>query len=323
MFPNVTLIQIRCFRGVAERGSFTAAAEHLCLSQSAVSQAVAGLERTLGVALLLRGRDGVTLTSAGAGALQDARAVLASVERFAASARTSKSIRGSLHIGVVQSAAIRLLPGWMRQLRAIHPDIKIVLYEGTDPEVTGWVEAGAVEVGVTSRTQAALTATPVFEDDYVVVVAEQHELAGRTSVSLKELDGKRMLMSGGGCETLVAELLAAASSNPEIACMVRDNATLVSMVGEGLGFAIVPELAVPVDHGGVVIVRLRPNVRRTLHAVTLGLDQISPAAKAFLSLVEGLAREPRTSKTSGTLTGLNSLRPEACPGVRRPRRSRP
>lgn len=292
MFPNVTLVQIRCFRGVAERGSFTAAAEQLCLSQSAVSQAVAGLEKTLGVALLVRGCDGVTLTSAGAGALQEARVILASVERFAAGVRSSPALSGNLHIGVVQSAAIRLLPGWMRQLQAIHPEVKIVLYEGTDPEVTGWVEAGAVEIGFTSRTQAALTATPVFEDDYVVVVPERHEFAGRTSVSLKELDGKRMLMSGGGCETLVEELLAAASSNPEIVCMVRDNATLVSMVGEGLGLTIMPELAVPIDHSGVVIIRLRPNVRRTLHAVTVGLDKISPAASAFFSLVDGLARKP-------------------------------
>jgi DNA-binding transcriptional LysR family regulator len=306
MFPNVTLIQIRCFRGVAERGSFTAAAEHLCLSQSAVSQAVAGLEKSLGVALLVRGREGVTLTSAGAAALQEARAVLASVERFAASVRTARSISGSLHLGVVQSAAIRLLPNWMRQLRAIHPEIKIVLYEGTDPEVTGWVEAGAVEVGFTSRTQAALTAMPVFEDDYVVIVPEQHELAGRTSVSLKELDGKRMLLSGGGCETLVAELLAAASSNPEIACMVRDNATLISMVGAGLGFAIVPELAVPADHGGVVIIKLRPTMRRTLHAVTLGLDKISPAANALLGLIDGLARKPMDERRRAGMVAFRS-----------------
>ena len=304
MFPNVSLIQIRCFRGVAERGSFTAAADHLCLSQSAVSQAVAGLEKTLGVALLVRGRDGVTLTSAGAAALQEARTVLASVERFAASARTSRSIGGSLHIGVVQSAAIRLLPGWMRQLRALHPGIRIVLYEGTDPEVAGWVEAGAVEIGITSRTEAALTAMPVFEDDYVVVVPEQHELAGRTSVRLKELDGQRMLMSGGGCETLIVELLAAASSNPEIACMVRDNATLVSMVGAGLGLTIMPELAVPVDHSGVVIIRLRPALRRTLHAVTLGLDKISPAANAFLGLVDGLARKPVAARESAKPAAL-------------------
>ncbi len=177
MFSNITLVQTRCFCAVAEKGNFTIAADHLCLSQSAVSQAVAALEKTLGAQLLVRGRDGVTLTSAGVAALAEARALLAAVERLAGSVRGSASLSGSLRIGVVQSAAIRLLPGWLRQLRAVHPDISVTLYEGTDPEVTAWVEAGIVEIGFTSRTHAELTASPVFQDDYVVVVPKGHMFA--------------------------------------------------------------------------------------------------------------------------------------------------
>jgi DNA-binding transcriptional LysR family regulator len=68
-----------------------------------------------------------------------------------------------------------------------------------------------------------------------VVVSRGHAFAAKTSVALKDLDGQRMLLSGGGCETLIQELLAAASSNPDIVCLVRDNATLISMVSEGWG----------------------------------------------------------------------------------------
>jgi DNA-binding transcriptional LysR family regulator len=292
VFPNVSLIQIRCFRGVAEHGNFTVAAEHLCLSQSAVSQAVAGLEKALGAQLLVRSRDGVKLTAAGVAALAEARSLLASVERFAVSVRSTHALQGALRIGVVQSAAIRLLPRWMRQLQAVHPDVTVTLYEGTDPEVTGWVAAGIVDIGFTSRTQPNLTASPVFEDDYVIVLPATHQLASRVSVSLKELDGQRMLMSGGGCETLIQELLAAASSQPHIICLVRDNAALVSMVGEGLGLTIMPELAVPVDHPNTVVIKLRPNLRRTLHAVTVGRDKLGPVALAFLELVEALRSSP-------------------------------
>jgi DNA-binding transcriptional LysR family regulator len=292
VFPNVSLIQIRCFRGVAEQGNFTVAAEHLCLSQSAVSQAVAGLEKALGAQLFIRSREGVKLTAAGAAALAEARSLLASVERFAVSARSTHALQGALRIGVVQSAAIRLLPRWMRHLQAVHPDVTVTLYEGTDPEVTGWVSAGIVDIGFTSRTQPSLTASPVFEDDYVVVLPVTHQLASRVSISLKELDGQRMLMSGGGCETLIQELLAAASSQPHIICLVRDNAALVSMVGEGLGLTIMPELAVPVDHPNTVLIKLRPNLRRTLHAVTVGHDKLGPVELAFLELVEALRPAP-------------------------------
>ena len=115
----------------------------------------------------MRGRDGVTLTSAGVAALAEARTVLAAIERLAGSVRHSTMLSGSLRIGVVQSAAIRLLPGWLRQLRADHPDISVTLYEGTDPEVTAWVQAGIVEIGFTSRTHPRLAALPVFEDSYL------------------------------------------------------------------------------------------------------------------------------------------------------------
>jgi DNA-binding transcriptional LysR family regulator len=286
LFSNITLVQIRCFCGVAEKGNFTIAADHLCLSQSAVSQAVAALEGTLGTQLLVRGRNGVTLTGAGVAALAEARTVLAAVERLANSARQSTMLSGSLRIGVVQSAAIRLLPGWLRQLRAAHPDISVTLYEGTDPEVTAWVQAGIVEIGITSRTTAGLAALPVFEDDYVVVVPQGHTFAAKASVALKDLDKQRMLLSAGGCETLIQELLAAASSNPDVVCLVRDNAALASMVREGLGLTIMPELALPLDRQGLVTIRLRPNMRRTLHAVTMEPDKLGPVPLAFLKLIK-------------------------------------
>ncbi|HEV7325017.1 MAG TPA: LysR family transcriptional regulator [Bosea sp. (in: a-proteobacteria)] len=291
MFPNVSLIQLRCFIGVVEHGGFTVAADRLCLSQSAVSQAVAALERALGTKLLLRGRDGLTLTLAGNKALAEARAALAAVSRLANCAERAEELSGTVRIGVVQSAAIRLLPGWLRRLRAEHPRIAVTLYEGTDPEVTGWVQAGIVEIGITSRTHPKLTARPVSSDDYLAVLPVDHPLASHRTVPLKALDGQRMLLSGGGCETLIEELLAAAASHPEIICLVRDNATLLGMVREGLGLTIMPELAID-DSSGIATLPLEPALRRTLHAVTLPAEALAPAALALLRLIESAPRQP-------------------------------
>lgn len=291
MFPNVTLIQLRCFAGVVEHGGFTMAADRLCLSQSAVSQAVAGLERAVGAKLLLRGRDAPVLTVAGERAIAEARSALAAVSRLAACAGNTAELRGVVRIGVVQSAAVRLLPGWLRRLRAAHPRIIVTLYEGTDPEVTGWVQAGIVEIGITSRTHPGLAARPVHSDDYLAVLPPNHALASRRSLSLRALDGQRMLLSGGGCETLIQELLAAAASHPEIVCLVRDNATLLGMVREGLGLTIMPELAIDAD-GDIAILPLEPALRRTLHAVTLPADTLTAAALAFLRLIEASPSQP-------------------------------
>ena len=262
------------------------------MSQSAVSQSVALLERTLGLPLLLRGRDGATVTIAGAAALAEARAALAAVERLAACTASSRTLSGTLRVGVVQSAAVRLLPGWLRRLRAEHPGIRVALYEGRDTEIMDWVLAGVVEVGVTSRTHADLMAQAVFEDDYVAVVPDGHALAERTSVSLQQLHGQRMLLSGGGCERLIEELLAAAGSHPEIICLVRDNATLANMVREGLGLTIMPELALPENRDGLGVLRLRPILHRTLHLLTRPPDTLGPVAMAFAEVAQG-AEFPR------------------------------
>jgi len=200
-----------------------------------------------------------------------------------AEAAGSHRLNGTLRIGVVQSAAVHLLPGWLRQLRADHPGIAVTLHEGTDPEVMEWVRAGVVEVGVTSRTHANLTARAMRQDDYVVVVPDGHPLAGKSDIGLRELDGHRMLLSGGGCETLIQELLASAGSNPEIVCLVRDNVTLASMVAGGLGLTIMPELALPADSRGLNIITLRPSLRRTLHLLTKPQEAQGPMALAFVA----------------------------------------
>lgn len=285
MFPNISLTQVRCFQAVADLGGFTAAAEALCLSQSAVSQAVAALEKQIGARLLVRGRERVTLTAAGEAALAEARLMLAAVERLAQCGQGVRVLTGSVRLGVVQSAAIQLLPGWVRQLRAAHPRVTVTLYEGTDPEVTGWLLAGMVDLGITSRLHPDLTAEPIFEDEYLVVLPPDHPFAVAGRLDLASLTGQRMLLSGGGCETLIQELLVAADSQPEVVAMVRDNATLLSMVRAGLGLTIMPELAVASDRAGVVCRGIAPPLRRRLHLLSRDPAELGPAALALRSII--------------------------------------
>ncbi|GFZ99341.1 LysR family transcriptional regulator [Elstera cyanobacteriorum] len=285
MFPNIRLTQVRCFQAVADLGGFTAAAEALCLSQSAVSQAVAALEKQIGARLLVRGRERVTLTAAGEAALAEARLMLAAVERLAQCGQGVRVLTGSVRLGVVQSAAIQLLPGWVRELRAAHPRVTVTLYEGTDPEVTGWLLAGVVDLGITSRLHPDLTAEPIFEDEYLVVLPPDHPLVAAGRLDLASLTGQRMLLSGGGCETLIQELLVAANSQPEIVAMVRDNATLLSMVRAGLGLTIMPELAVASDRAGIVCRGIMPPLRRRLHLLCHDPAELGPVALALREII--------------------------------------
>ena len=285
MATNITITQLRCLAAVVETGGFTAAATALHLTQSAVSQAIAALEAGLGLPLLVRGKDRVVPTKNGTMAHREALAALAALDRLAACGGRNADLAGArLRIGGVQSATIRLLPHWLKPFQARYPKVAVTLREGTDGEVRDWVLAGAVDLGVTSRSHAGLDRQAVAEDEYVVVVPAGDPLAGRDRVALAALDGRPMILSGGGCETMIEELLAAADSAPDIRFMVRDNTTLAAMVREGLGLTIMPELALPDDRAGLAIIRLDPMLHRTLWCVSRP-GALDAAGQAFLDHV--------------------------------------
>jgi DNA-binding transcriptional LysR family regulator len=285
MHPNITFTQLRCFVAVAETGGFTSAAQRIHLTQSAVSQAIAGLEDALRAKLLTRTREGVVLTDMGEAALIEARALLAGAQRLAAVTRTSDKLAGAtLRIGSVQSASARLLPGWLKPFRALYPQAGIILHEGTDEEVTDWVLADAVDVGISGRAHPHLDNHIVANDDFVLVLPANHRLAKNASISLEALDGERAIFSGGGDDTQLEAALAAAGAKPQVLFLARDNSTIFGMVREGIALTIMPDLTLPDDTTGLAVRRLTPTLRRDLHASTRK-NGLSPAGKAFLELL--------------------------------------
>ncbi|MDT3377286.1 LysR family transcriptional regulator [Labrys neptuniae] len=285
MHPNITFTQLRCFVAAAETGGFTAAAQRIHLTQSAVSQAIAGLEDALGAKLLIRTRVGVKLTDLGEAAFAEAQALLAGAQRLAAVTKASDKLSGTtLRIGSVQSAAARLLPGWLKPFRALYPQAGITLHLGTDEEVNDWVLADAVDIGISGEPHPDLDNTIVANDDFVLILPGGHPLAKNASIGLDAIDGERAIFSGGGGNRQLDDALAAARSKPNILFLVRDNATIFGMVREGIGLTVMPDLTLPDDTSGLAVRRLTPPLRRDLHASVRKQD-ISPAGRAFLELL--------------------------------------
>lgn len=285
MHPNITFTQLRCFVAVAETGGFTTAAQRIHLTQSAVSQAIAGFEEALGAKLLTRTREGVVLTDIGETALIEARALLAGVQRLATVARASDALAGAtLRIGSVQSAAAKLLPSWLKPFRALYPQAGIILHEGTDQEVTDWVLADAVDVGISGAAHPDLDNHVVANDDFVLILPAAHRLAKNASIGLDAVDGERTIFSGGGGETQLDEALAAAGAKPDVLFLARDNSTIFGMVREGIALTIMPDLTLPEDTTGLAVRRLTPTLRRDLHASTRK-QGLSLAGRAFLDLL--------------------------------------
>jgi DNA-binding transcriptional LysR family regulator len=288
---TINVGQLRAFLAVLDEGGFTAAAHKLGLTQSGVSQAVAALEESLGVVLLLRTRGRVAPTAPGAAIQADARAALDAIDRVRNRAQTMTGLQtGRVRVGSVPSAAGRLLPPIVKNFGARYPGIEVVLIEGSDHEVRDWIVGGTVDIGLTAELPRDYDAIPVAEDDLLAIMPKRHKLAQMEKVSPADLADESFVMPNGGAEADIRAMFARQALVPRIAFSVRDPAALLAMVREGVGVSIVPELSVPSGERRLAAIPLDPPARRRLCAVT-SRDGLSPAANAFLDSLAAAGRQ--------------------------------
>jgi len=288
---NINVGQLRAFLAVLDEGGFTAAAHKLGLTQSGVSQAVAALEESLGVVLLLRTRGRVAATAPGAAIQSDARAALDAIERVRARAQTLTGLQtGRVRVGSVSSAASRLLPPIIKNFSTRYPGIEVVLIEGTDHEVRDWVVGSTIDIGLTAELPRDYDTIPVAEDDLLAIMPKRHRLAQSQKVTPADLADENFVMPNGGSESDIRALFAREAVVPRIAFSVRDQAALMAMVREGVGVSIVPELSVPSGERRLAVVPLDPPAKRRLCAVT-SREGLSPAAGAFLDSLAAAGRQ--------------------------------
>ena len=144
-FADVSLVALRVFREVAERGTLTSAAAALGYTQSAVSRQVASLERAAGAPLLERRHDGVRPTTAGHVVLRHAATVLDQIDTAARELAGLPAEAGTVRLGWFTSAGASLLPRALAALRRAHPAITVITREGSTPALVRALRAGSVD----------------------------------------------------------------------------------------------------------------------------------------------------------------------------------
>ncbi|MBD2462182.1 LysR family transcriptional regulator [Oscillatoria sp. FACHB-1407] len=280
---HITLAQIQAFATVAEMRSFTIASEQLGMTQSAVSHAVAALEKELQVSLLERDRTGVFLTDIGQRVLLQAQEMLACVEHIHQETSAAVGLEaGKVRLGSFPSVSAQFLPKVLRQFRQRYPGIEVVLFEGTDDEVREWIHTRAVDVGVVVLPIDELETIPITKDEFLVVTSLQHPLAQHSQISIRQLAQEPFIMSKAGCKPLITAMFRKAKITPKIQCEVIDLRTIFVMVQEGMGATIVPEMALPSDRSQLHMMSLEPRQFRQLAFAVPSLPSVTPAVAKFL-----------------------------------------
>jgi DNA-binding transcriptional LysR family regulator len=239
----LNLRQVEYFVVAAEAGSMTAAAERLQVSQSAVSLAVAGLERTLGTSLFLRHRGrGLTLTSAGRDLLLSARNLLADAEAMRSRADViGRGLSGRLTVGCFGTGAPLVLPALMETFERRYPGMSLDFVEGSTDVLEQALLDGSCEIALMYDVglHIALEKEPLYSTVPYALFAPEHPLAKRPSVTLAELsEFDFVALDVQPVHQHQLGLFAYAGAEPRIRYRTSSYELLRSLVGRNLGFTL-------------------------------------------------------------------------------------
>lgn len=242
------LRHLRYFVAVAEALSFTRAAQALRTAQPSLSQQIRDLEHEIGTALLLRDKRNVALTAAGRVFLDEARLVLAQAERAKTLARRAgEEVARSLTIGFVPAAEVKIFPQSLTMLRAQFPGTRIVLQSLTTFEQHEALLSGAIDIGFLRPPvdEGQLDSAVILREPLVALLPADHPACDRDEVPLAALADTPFLRiadrHAGNLGQVIGDLARREGVQLNAVQEVENVLTLLTLVGLGVGFSIMPD----------------------------------------------------------------------------------
>ncbi|HVA29970.1 MAG TPA: LysR family transcriptional regulator [Gaiellaceae bacterium] len=313
---GVELRHLAALEAVGRHRSFHAAARELGYTQSAVSQQIAQLERVVGQRLVDRpgGPRRVDLTDAGRLLLRHADAIVAQIDAAQADmAALAEGAAGPLRIGIYQSVGARILPALLRRFREAWPRVEVQVREETDAaDLLRLLEHGELDLTFADLPlpEGPFESNEVLRDPYVLLVPAGSELASRESAPpLRDLAGVPLIgwRSTGEPETYLRGRV------PDLNVVFRtdDNGTLLGLVAEGLGLAVVPRLVVNPRNPSFTALSFGTRIPPRDIAIVWHRDRYrSAAAQAFAELARDMGAEyVAASESSSASAASTSRRP--------------
>jgi DNA-binding transcriptional LysR family regulator len=290
--------RLRVLREVAARGSFSAAAEALAFTQSAVSQQVAALERETATRLVERGVRPVRLTDAGRTLVAHAEAVLARLDQAEQELGELAGLRrGRLRIASFPTAIATLVPDAVARFNRRHPSVEVTVVDdhlqGLLPRLARW----ELDLALIYDHQALpdpdvpLERTHLLDDPFDLIVPDRHRLARRGSVALGDLAGETWIggTPDGAYASIVLQSCRAAGFEPRVVFGSDDYNAVQAFVAVGLGVAILPRLALALPRPGLERVALAAPPVRRIAAARLAASHRSTATASMLSVLRETA----------------------------------
>jgi len=288
----MNIFQLETLIAIVEKGNFSNAALSLDVSQSAVSRAIAALEKELGVPLLLRGRFGARPSLAGERIMAYARKMVQLRKSIDYEINLEKGLQGGrVRIASFRSAATHLLPPVIARFGEQFPQVGLEITEDDPPGVEQALREGQADIGLLPLPRSEEFDTwEIARDEYVVLLPKS---IGHlpTQLTWQDLSSfSFILFNYAECTSAVRNHWAQWHQSLRVAYIVKEDSTIVSMVAQGLGAAILPRLAaIPIPED-VQVKKLPVPLERVIGAAIWGNALHSPAVFTFLDALRNTGK---------------------------------
>ena len=293
--PLISLVQ---FIAVAEHLNFRHAAKALGVSQSSVSARVKALEDNLGILLFERHARGVRLTDAGRHFMERVTAGVDQLDHAVKTAgMTAQGECGRLRIGIHALIPRSFLTELIRHYREAHTGIEVEITEGTARDAVMQLRADQLDVAfVAGKPEMPDCHTrPIWTEPLVVVLSDGHRLAGQSAITWSDLVGETFIVRYGGTGPQVHDhivlRLAGRWPAPSILRFDVGRGTLLSMVGQGFGIAIVGEATSLLPTTGIVFLPFLDEPEPVAFTAVWSPFNRSSALKNLLNLAGKMKRD--------------------------------
>ncbi|RNB52839.1 LysR family transcriptional regulator [Brevibacillus gelatini] len=267
-----------------EYGSFTKAAEALNYSQSGISRMINDLEVEWKISLLERGRSGVRLTSEGLKILPYAKSVCSEYQKLQTQIEELHGLQsGFIRIGTFSSVATHWLPNIIKAFQKDYPNVDYELLLGDYTEIENWILEGRVDCGfLRLPTHPKLETVFLDQDKLLVILPKNHPLADCERFPVNALSEDPFMLLEKGAKAEISEIFERYHVEPKVQFTTWDDYAIMSMVENGLGISILPELILKRIPYQIVAKELEVPAYRRIGLAMRDKESASLAVKRFL-----------------------------------------
>jgi len=295
---NFELLDLRAFLAIIDLGGFHKAADHLNMSQPALSRRIQGLEAAIGAPLFERSTRRVSITAIGRGLEPLVRRMIDEFENSLLSiGDLGRQQQGQVNIACIPTAAFYFLPRVVQAYNALYPRIRFRIVDEGAAECLSSVARGEVEFGLNlfGASDPDLTFTPLTDDPFVLACRRDHPLAQAGELSWGDLKGVQLIgvSRASGNRVLLDSALSKSNIQLQWLCEVNHLSTSLGLVEAGLGVSVLPRLATPQGDHPIIVTKpiVGPVVSRTIGIVERRRSRLSPAAQRFRDMLAASWRD--------------------------------